>query len=296
VSAVGPLCSVIIPAYNVADYLCEAVDSALAQTYRPCEVVVVDDGSTDATSELLARYGEAIVTVRQENRGLAGARNTGVRIARGEMIGLLDADDVWEPQRLARCMEILTARPEVGIVTTDAYLLRERERTSARFYGDYNLPDFPEPGEQLDEIARRNFLWVSAVFRRSLLDDAGMFDERLRRSEDYDFWIRCLLHGARAALVREPLGWYRRRGDSLSADGVAQGSAHLTVLEWRLPELWRRGARAEGGVYFEIARRAAQDRRMRTALAFALMGARTTDRSRRRRARAVASVLRGRAS
>jgi glycosyltransferase involved in cell wall biosynthesis len=263
-----PLVSVLIPAYNVECYVAAAIESALAQTYPNVEVVVVDDGSTDGTAGVVAGFGDRVVTVTQENRGLAGARNAGIRAASGSILGLLDADDLWLPERLERCVAILVERPEIGMVTSDAFVMDETVPTTKRCYGDRRRYPFPaHEDEQLDIIAKRNFLFISVVFRRALVERCGGFDESMRRAEDYELWTRFLLSGSRAAFVPDPLGYYRVRSDSLSAS-KEQWGAHLSVLERHLPELWRHGARGRARDEFEIAERLAARGDRRRAFSF----------------------------
>ncbi len=263
-----PLVSVLIPAYNVECYVADAIESALAQTYPKVEIVVVNDGSTDHTTAAIAPYRDRIVYVEQENRGLAGARNTGIRAASGSVLALLDADDLWLPERLERCIPILTARPEIGLVTSDAYVIDETVRTTKRCYGDRRRYPFPaREDEQLDEIARRNFLFISVVFRRELVERCGSFDESMQRAEDYELWTRFLLSGSRAAFVPDPLGYYRVRAGSLSAS-KQQWGAHLSVLERHLPELWARGARGRARDVFEIGEMLAARGERRAAITF----------------------------
>ena len=269
-----PLCSVIIPAFNVERYVATAIESALAQTYRPLEVIVVNDGSSDGTAAAIAPFSDRIVYIEQQNRGLAGARNRALEAAGGTVVALLDADDTWLPERAERCMGHLEGHPEIGFVTTDAFLLEEDEPTDRHFYGTLVPAGFPAPPDQLAALARHNFMFVSAFVRRDLLDRHGHFCERLRRSEDYDLWLRFVLAGEKAGFVDECLALYRLRSDSLSADGAAQWAAHLSVLERHLPELWRRGVRCPGGPTYEIAlslaRRAEHRRAARCFAAAAL--------------------------
>ncbi|HEY3724967.1 MAG TPA: glycosyltransferase [Acidimicrobiia bacterium] len=267
-AAERPLVSVLIPAYDVEDFVAAAVESALDQTYPRVEVVVVNDGSTDGTAAAIAPYRDRIVYVDQANRGLAGARNAAIEAASGSVLALLDADDLWLPDRLERCVSLLERETDVGLVTSDAFLIEDGERTERRCYGDRRIHPFPGPdADQLDIIAQRNFLFVSVVFRRALVDELGGFDETLARAEDYELWTRLLLAGTRAGYVPEPLGYYRRRADSLSAS-PEQWDAHLTVLERHLPELWRRGAVGRPRDLFEIGQRLAARGRRRDATRF----------------------------
>src|SRR5437016_1233967 len=110
------LVSAVIPAYNYARFVCRAVDSVLAQTYPHLECIVVDDGSTDNTLEVLAPYGDHIRVITQKNAGLSAARNTGVRNAGGEYVGFLDADDWWQPQKIAKQVALAEKRPELGAI------------------------------------------------------------------------------------------------------------------------------------------------------------------------------------
>ena len=192
----APLVSVIIPAYNMVDFVAETIESALAQSYPAVEVVVVNDGSTDATAAAIEPYLDRIRYVEQDNRGLAGARNTGIRAASGEFLALLDADDLWLPDRLDRCIAHFAAHPHLGMVTTDAYLIEHGEKTTKRCYRDRRQYPFPAAeDQQLAVIAKRNFLFVSVVFRRDLVDRYGGFDEGFRRAEDYELWSRYLTRG-----------------------------------------------------------------------------------------------------
>ena len=111
-----PLVSVIIPTYNSSQYIKEAIDSVLAQTYKNFEIIVIDDGSTDNTKEVLAPYLSVIKYIYKNNGGPASARNRGIKEANGEFVAFLDADDVWKPDRLARGVDILDQRPEVGLI------------------------------------------------------------------------------------------------------------------------------------------------------------------------------------
>lgn len=115
-----PLISCIVPVYNGELYLREAIDSILAQTYRPLEIIVVDDGSTDATPDVVAGYGDRLRYIRQPNAGPGAARNHGLNLAQGEFIAFLDADDLWHPDKLARQMTRFLNRPDLDLCITYA--------------------------------------------------------------------------------------------------------------------------------------------------------------------------------
>jgi glycosyltransferase involved in cell wall biosynthesis len=282
------LCSVVIPAYQAGRFVARAIESALDQTYAPYEIVVVNDGSTDDTAEVVRGFGDRVRYVEQANGGLPVARNTGIGVARGEFVAFLDADDWWAPARLERCIAELRVCPGIDVVTTDAYLVIDDAPTGDRYYGDFAPVEFPVPGEQLRALLERNFVFVSAVVRRSLLERVGPFDPQFRRAEDYDLWLRVLRAGGAIGLVREPLAYYTLRPDSLSANRPLQWRQHLGVLEKHLPGLWRDGVRTGPGLYFQVARAATAERRYRAALRFLAMGARAPDAPPSARARALA--------
>jgi glycosyltransferase involved in cell wall biosynthesis len=220
-----PTFSVVIPAYQAAATVGEAVDSVLTQVPAPHEVIVVDDGSTDDTSAvLLARAGEVAV-LQCPHRGPSASRNAGIGAATGDFVALLDADDVYEPGRLGAFTELATRRPDLDILATDALLEVDGEVVGTIF----EHTGFPVE-EQAAEILTRSFL-VSPAIRRERLLAAGGFDESLRIGEDWDCWIRLLHGGARAGAVGEPLLRYRIGGPSLSADHVAGLRARLEILE-----------------------------------------------------------------
>lgn len=214
-----PAVSVIMPAYNVEPYVGGAIRSALAQTYTDFEVIVVDDGSRDGTADVvreLSKQDSRVRLVQQPNRGLAGARNTALRAARGEYFALLDSDDLWEPQFLTEQMAVLEARPDVDIVTGNGwYLEGPRHGEVAR-----PSPD-PRPEPCLASIIGDEWaVFIMSVLRRRVYTAIGPFDEEMRSNEDYDFWLRAAVAGFSFARNDRPLGHYRVRADSLSASNI----------------------------------------------------------------------------
>jgi glycosyltransferase involved in cell wall biosynthesis len=221
-----PSFSVVIAAYQAAATVGDAVRSALEQTHPAFEVIVSDDGSTDDLDAALGPYRDDIVYLRNENRGPAAARNAAVEAARGEFIVVLDADDAYEPGRLAALAELSTREPDLDILTTDAFLERDGD-----IVGHFYRGDFPFPFEnQRDEILRRCFLFAPAV-RRQRLQAVGGFDESFTIGEDWDCWLRVILDGARAGLVDEPLVYYRLHAGSLTSDRARSLRARVTVME-----------------------------------------------------------------
>jgi glycosyltransferase involved in cell wall biosynthesis len=278
---------VVIPAYNVERFVADAIESVFAQTHVPTEVIVINDGSTDGTGDVVSRFRGRITYVEQENRGLAGARNAGLAVASGDVIGLLDADDVWLPERLERCVTLLMKRPEIGFVTTDAWLIEDTTPTEQRFNDNDLTRDFPETN-QLARFIRSNVFFASVVARRELYDRHGWFDESLRRSEDYDMWLRFLAGGEIAARIEEPLAYYRLRSNSLSADQPAQRAAHRAVLEKQLHEVARIIGSGFGPDAWDVALRCDRRGDGRQASRLFLLAARDHDLPPMSRARAIA--------
>ena len=236
-----PTFSVLIAAYQVADCVAEAVASALGQTEPPHEVVVCDDGSTDDLGAALSPFTDRILLVRQDHGGEAAAKNAAARAASGDFVAILDADDVYLPERLAALGRLAAERPDLDILTTDAYL-EAAGRVVRRVYTDawpFAVDD------QRRAILERNFIFGHAAVRREVLLDAGGFDESIRRTTDWECWIRLVLDGAAAGAVLEPLARYRVREAGLSADraGMLKGGLHSLDRALRHPRL-RPGERA----------------------------------------------------
>jgi glycosyltransferase involved in cell wall biosynthesis len=217
-----PRVSIIIPAYNVAPYIAETLDSVLAQTVADYETIVVNDGSTDATEQAIApyheRFGERFLYVKQANRGIAGARNAGLRLARGRYIALLDADDIWLPQYLQTMLALIESDAALDLVYPNAIFWG-----SPNFSGREFQAVFPsgEPVTFEKVLKRECYVFGLVLFKRELLERVGMFDEGLGASEDFDLWLRMLRGGCRFGFTREPLVKYRWRADSLSNNGVS---------------------------------------------------------------------------
>jgi len=222
-----PTISVVIPAYQAAAFIAEAIDSVLAQTHPAHELVVCDDGSTDDLASVLEPYGDALTVVRQENKGLAGARNRAVAETSGEFVAVLDADDVFMPEYLERMAAAAVERPDLDILACDAYL-----EVDGRIVGTY-YPDVAKfvVGDQRRGAIHNHFIFGLATLRRARLLAVGGWDESMRIIEDTDCFIRLILDGARAGLVDEPLARYRLREGSLASDRGATMAAQVTMLE-----------------------------------------------------------------
>ncbi len=226
-----PRVSVIVPAYNVESFVAEALASARSQTYKDFEIVVVNDGSTDHTAQAIAPFFNEILYIEQENKGLAAARNAAIEAASGDLIALLDSDDVWTPNHLDRLVGYLEGQSQMLGVTSDSYLIRQTRYTNERIYRQLP-PRWRFKATRQDYwITQYNFMQIHTVFRRALIDQYGSFDETLGSCEDWDLWTRALLAGERFGLVDEPLAYYRLREGSLSIDRANLLSDEITVLQ-----------------------------------------------------------------
>ena len=193
--AASPLVSIIIPAWNAERYVREAVDSALAQTHPNCEVIVVDDGSTDGTEGVLRSYRDAgrIHYIRQANKGLAGARNAGIRAAAGEYVAFLDSDDIFLPEKVAKQLRALAEHPDCAACYSDLIHFTDMEPRTF-FHHRYQYPS----GDILVPLLHRQFLNpLSLVVRKDVFERFGYFDETYRRSEDWELWLRWAHAGIR---------------------------------------------------------------------------------------------------
>ena len=227
----APTLSVLVPAYNAADTLGEALESALTQRPAPLEVIVSDDGSEDDLRGVVAGFGERVRVVHGPNGGLAVARNRAARAARGQLLGLLDADDVWLPGRAEALTAAAAARPDLAVVTTDAVVVRDGVPDADTYYA---IRDF-EVDDQEGAILRSNFVFGAGAVRPEALWSVGGYDPQARWAEDWDLWLRLLLRGHRAGLVRAPLYEYRRRAGSLTARRVDLALGVLAVLRRATP-------------------------------------------------------------
>jgi glycosyltransferase involved in cell wall biosynthesis len=196
----SPPVSIIIPTYNRAALVQEAVASVLAQTWREFELLVVDDGSTDPTSEALAPYASRIRLLRRESRGgVSAARNTGIAAARGEWLAFLDSDDLWLPEKLAQQMAYLTSHPEQLWCQTEETWVRRGVRLK-------QPPTHRKIGGRIfyQSLERCMVSPSAVILHRRLLEQHGGFDEILPAAEDYDLWLR-LSWRHEIGLAPEPL-------------------------------------------------------------------------------------------
>jgi glycosyltransferase involved in cell wall biosynthesis len=189
------LISCIIPVFNGAKYLGEALDSILKQTYRPLEIIVVDDGSTDTTAGVAACYGDRIRYVRQDNAGAPTARNLGLSLARGEFVAFLDADDLWRPEKLQRQMRRFESRPELDLSVTylQNFWVADLKNEETRFK-DHRLSE-PVPG----------YVTQTLLARGSAFDCVGLFNKSLKVGDPTDWFLRAAEQGLATDMLSDVL-------------------------------------------------------------------------------------------
>jgi glycosyltransferase involved in cell wall biosynthesis len=201
----------LIPTYNCERYVCEAVESALAQTYPVHEIIVIDDGSTDDTRTALHPYAGTIKYIYQDNAGPPAARNTGIAHAAGDVIALLDSDDVWLPEKLELQIEYLRKHPDVGLVYSDNKtfdangVIEESVKVSrnVKCPSGYIFPQlFADPPFQTSAV----------LIRKECFDKVGLFDTMLRMGDDYEFFLR-VARSYKMGYVDLPLAMYRQHVD-----------------------------------------------------------------------------------
>ncbi|GIW55113.1 MAG: hypothetical protein KatS3mg082_1517 [Nitrospiraceae bacterium] len=200
--------SVVIPVYNARDVIGETIESVLAQTWTDREIVVVDDGSSDGSGDIVRSFGERVRYVRQENGGVARARNRGIAESTGEYVALLDHDDLWHPTKLDKQVAVLDRRPEVGMVVTDVAHLDREGKPMGVIGSGYN------PSETFARLFVRGFVPTpsAAMIRRSVLETVGGFDERFHSAglDDHELWTRIAAR-YEMANIAEPLTYHRNR-------------------------------------------------------------------------------------
>jgi len=222
-----PLVSVIIRTYNRSRRLQGAIESALHQTHRPCEVIVVDDGSTDDTRSVVERYGGTVRYVHQAHAGVSAALNAGIKEAAGAYLAFLDDDDLWRTRMVQRTVEALEG---AGGGEGVAY-------AGSRYFIEHATERLIDPGwvgrsgDIFDSLIEENFIPINAVLvRRRCLEAVGGCDETLQGYEDWDLFLRIALAGFAFRYVDEPLALIRLHPDHQSADELMMKRSALAVV------------------------------------------------------------------
>jgi glycosyltransferase involved in cell wall biosynthesis len=224
---VDPLVSVVLPVYNCPRYVGQAVESILAQTYFDFELIVIDDGSVDETPDVVRRYGDPrIRLISQANRGLAGALNRGLELARGRYVGRQDQDDISLPERLAKQVAFLAAHPDCGLVGTWAEIWHEDTRTERIHAHPSDNADL-----KFQLLLDNPFVHSSVMIRKTALDRVGMYstDPGRQPPEDYELWSR-IAREFDVANLPEVLHVYREVEGSMSRLGPSPFTDHLVTI------------------------------------------------------------------
>lgn len=224
-----PTVSVVIPVYNASQYIAESVSSVLAQTFTDFELIVVNDGSPD-TNELeqaLAPYRDRLHYIKQENRGVSSARNAALKIATGRFYAQLDADDAWKPDYVQTQLDFLKENPSIDLVYPNAEVFTNDSSSHLEF-----MDLCPSNGEATFEnlVRQKCVVMTSVTARMDAIRKTGWFDESLRTTEDFDFWLRFSKFGGSIGYHRRKLVRYRRTPNSLSSDSARMLENLLRVL------------------------------------------------------------------
>jgi glycosyltransferase involved in cell wall biosynthesis len=221
--------SVVIPAYNCTEYIPAALDSVFAQTFTDFEIILVNDGSpdTEMLEHLIAPYRDRIIYCKQENRGPAAARNTGIRAARGKYLAFLDSDDCWPPEYLAAQMRLFEETPSLELVYADSLYFGDAPLPRKTFITASN-PNLLTLGNLL--LEGNQIIPSGTVASKEVIVDAGLFDESLRGPEDYDMWLRIICRGAKTAFQPTVLALRRVHSNALSSNGTKMLEAEEQVL------------------------------------------------------------------
>ncbi len=207
-----PLVSIVVPNYNYGQFVCEAVESALAQSYKAIEVIVVDDGSTDDSAKKLQRFGPRIQVISQSNQGLSAARNRGMQASRGELIAFLDADDLFHSGKISEQVSYLYRHEQVSLLATGV-----EQGEAPTWAGLSSRCDLSRsvPLTRNDLILRTQFLPSSVIMRTAVFRELGGFNPVLQAFEDREYWIRIAKRFGVAKLVA-PWTFYRTQHVSMS--------------------------------------------------------------------------------
>lgn len=223
-----PNVSVIIPTYNRANMIGEAIQSVLDQTYTDWELIVIDDGSEDNTHQVVNSILEPRIRyLYQENKRLPGARNTGIRVARGRYIAFLDSDDLFLPHKLERQVKQLDSRSELGLIAGGYLEVDEQLRILREM-----RPWLAQPTLELqDWLLNCPFCPTVPLVRRDWLERVGLFDESMRRIEDWDLWLRLSHAGCQMDWIEEPVCCYRIHGGNMVRDVLLMKNGMIAMMD-----------------------------------------------------------------
>ena len=223
--------SIVVPAYNAAEFIRETLEHAIAQTYENIEILVIDDGSVDETSKIAESFGDVVRVIRTENRGVAKARNTGIEAATGEFIAFLDADDIWEPEKLRYQVEAVD--DDHRLIYTNTVSFGTQSLSNMNIAANELLPS----GDIRARLIQRNFISTSTVLLdRDIAVRIGGFNPDIPVCDDWDAWLRalCLTH---AKYIDRPLVRYRIHPFSLGSNTKKRIAGSVQVIDSALERL-----------------------------------------------------------
>lgn len=214
-----PLVSVIIPCYNREEYIKQTINSVLEQTYKKIEIIVIDDGSTDNTREILDSYGNQIQVLEhpnRQNKGQSAAINLGIKKSFGKYIAILDSDDYWDPTKIEKQIDFLNLNPKYGVVYANGFQVDANGKNKSKIF-DTNHVQTNNP----EDILLNSYFNIpsNALIKKDIFKKAGYFDERLRSAQDHDMAIR-LSEVSKIVYLNETLWYYRRHDDSQSGKHI----------------------------------------------------------------------------
>ncbi|HWQ03790.1 MAG TPA: glycosyltransferase [Longilinea sp.] len=223
-----PRVSIIIPSFNRADMIMTAIESVLLQVYPDWEAIIVDDGSDDQTREVAAQVKDTRFRyIYQANKGLPGARNTGIRASNGEYVAFLDSDDAFLPEKLSLQVPILDAEPQLGLVAGGYIDVDSNMKTLREL-----RPWEKNPALDLSDWLRTcPFCVGSPLVRRNWLDKAGLFDETMRFVEDWDLWLRLSSLDCRMRWIKQPVYLYRMHDTNMVRQAVRMKNGMITMFD-----------------------------------------------------------------
>ena len=245
--------SIIIPTYSYARYIGEAIDSILSQTFKDFEIIVIDDGSTDGTGDIINKKYPMARYFFKNQGGVSSARNMGITVAKGAFIAFLDADDIWLSEKLEKQIDVFNKQTDVGMVFTEHSTFDKFNRTVDKSFGKREKL---MKGDVVRNIFSNSYLTTSTVMvRKEVFDKVGLFEEHLRAAEDDNMWMRIAMD-YQIELIDDPLVRYRISEGSLSRtfnnciEGVKK---NIELIRSRYPDLYiRLGQKSIRGKYFVI--------------------------------------------
>jgi glycosyltransferase involved in cell wall biosynthesis len=252
-----PLVSVIIPAYNIAEYIAETLESVFAQTYKNYEVIIINDGSPDTIEfeRVLEKYRDKIIYLKQENKGVGPARNFGIKHSNAELLAFLDGDDLWLPTFLESQVKFLQTH-NYDLVYSDAYLFGDKYLGTKTYMNGGS----PSEGEANFEslLSYKCCVMMSAtVAKKQSVVSVGMFNPTDIRAQDFDLWLRMAHAGSKIGYQRDVLAKYRVRSDSISGNNVQRVQREIDVFN-RVAETLELNENQQNIINYQLKRLAAE--------------------------------------